>query len=471
MVIYVGVFTRFQTSIPVSRFSSILFRSGTDMCKSLAWVYIATGTNFLSPLVNIILSLRLYALYQRSRTVLYFLSAICISEIILQVVMSYDTAREATSRMFLAHSSYPLLGCLSSIKKPEITLIQWIPLFLVAAIFLGMTLHRLVKIAEMQKGTGISIKSSPLYRAFVTGGAVFFLIVTIVFPIGAFICIAVKNPLNVSYQPWLNAALSICGSRLILTLRKAETSDVVDDNVLGMNTWNARTINEPITFAAYHYDVWLSRTFACQCTAGHERARWSVPKVLYLVVRYWGILIVGCRRAAWLYISGSNIISPLVNIVLGLRLYALYGRSKKVLWFVSVVCFCEIVIQVVMSWDQGRRATRNMFITVPSYPLYGCLAYVEGREITLISWVTLFVVAGEDSLDDEFDENTVDLTLLYRSILWWLNLALSLAGTRLILTLRRADAADRKTGEQTVLGMETWSAQPSCVEEEPITFR
>ncbi|KAF9035874.1 hypothetical protein BJ165DRAFT_1508650 [Panaeolus papilionaceus] len=236
VILYVVVFTQVQHSV--------------QRCKALAWFYITLGANVLSPLVNVILSLRLYALYHRSKKVLVFLTAVITGEVMLQIIMGYDQGKRATDRMFLADPGFPLLGCLSFVDKPELTLTQWIPLFVVAATFFIMTLYRLMKTMKSQRGTGISITVSPLYQAFIRGGAVFFLIVTIVFPISAFICLSVKNPLNVSYQPWLTLALSMTGSRLILSLRQAETRDVVMDNgVLGMRTWNAQTTLEPITFA------------------------------------------------------------------------------------------------------------------------------------------------------------------------------------------------------------------------------
>lgn len=43
----------------------------------------------------------------------------------LQIIMGYDQGKRATDRMFLADPGFPLLGCLSFVDKPELTLTQW----------------------------------------------------------------------------------------------------------------------------------------------------------------------------------------------------------------------------------------------------------------------------------------------------------------------------------------------------------
>ncbi|KAF9035856.1 hypothetical protein BJ165DRAFT_1533344 [Panaeolus papilionaceus] len=220
-------------------------------CRSVAWLYIG-GSNIISPLVNIVLGLRLYALYGQSKKVLYFVSIVCVCEIAIQVVMAWDQGRRATTNMFITDPSYPLLGCLAYVEGREITLVSWVTLFVIAGIFFGMTIYRLRQSVQKDSVRKSTILYSPLYRSFVRGGAVFFLSVVVVFPISAAICIRITNPLTVSYQPWLNLALSLAGTRLILTLRCADTLDRASgqETILGMETWSARTGSEvePISF-------------------------------------------------------------------------------------------------------------------------------------------------------------------------------------------------------------------------------
>ncbi|PPQ74328.1 hypothetical protein CVT24_000430 [Panaeolus cyanescens] len=244
------------------------------------------------------------------------------------------------------------------------------------------------------------------------------------------------------------------------------------------------------------------------------KAKWSLPKVLYLMTRYWGILVVGCKAAIWFDIIGNSVVSPLVGVVLGLRIYALYGRSKKVLYFVTFLVACETGAQIYLDWNQGRETAGEVFLTPPTYPMLGCLAFAGSRQVTLVGWVTAFVVAGKHALLTsiffgmtiyKLRKNALEiglansksktrpsdspliqafirggaLSFLLVALVFpinagmtlglnspfivsfepWISLALSLAGTRLILTLRRADAKALKAADKdSVLGMETWEA-------------
>ncbi|KAF9054203.1 hypothetical protein BJ165DRAFT_692474 [Panaeolus papilionaceus] len=123
------------------------------------------------------------------------------------------------------------------------------------------------------------------------------------------------------------------------------------------------------------------------------RARWSLPKVLYLGVRYWGIFIVACKSSDWAYVMGAAVIAPLVNIIHSMRLYALYERSRKVLYFVSFVCISEAVIQFAVTAVLVREETRNTVLGDPRYPLLGCLGKIGHRTLlfSLLDWIPYLI--------------------------------------------------------------------------------
>ncbi|PPQ65746.1 hypothetical protein CVT24_011779 [Panaeolus cyanescens] len=202
----------FSTAIPVfTQFQDSLEKYIRLLLKSV-------GLNVLSPLVNIILALWLYALYQGSKKVLMFLSFVIIGELLLQLLVTYDRAKRVTEGLFLASPNIPILGCLSVVDKPALTLALWVPLFIIACTFFGMMLYRLVN-ARKSRLQGFNITASPLHMEFLRGGAAFFLIVTVVFPLADDGCIDVLR-------------------------------DSPDDGVLGMRTWTSfkKPVVKTVTF-------------------------------------------------------------------------------------------------------------------------------------------------------------------------------------------------------------------------------
>ncbi|KDR65769.1 hypothetical protein GALMADRAFT_284123 [Galerina marginata CBS 339.88] len=107
-------------------------------------------------------------------------------------------------------------------------------------------------------------------------------------------------------------------------------------------------------------------------------SRWSFPKFLYLMGRYYGLIylvirlgvethsnlsVPVCKAYYWYYVMGGDILfTTIVNVIFVLRIYALYGRSRKVLLVFVVLCL-------------------------------GCLTNPQPRKPTLISWVPCICVA------------------------------------------------------------------------------
>ncbi|KAL7277612.1 hypothetical protein ACG7TL_008539 [Trametes sanguinea] len=131
-------------------------------------------------------------------------------------------------------------------------------------------------------------------------------------------------------------------------------------------------------------------------------ARWSLPKVLYIVARYYSIMHLAavlafdvqvglsrvsfvvavltvmvsiypesCRAWLWIYsLAGLVVFTTIVNIILVLRLHAIYERDRRVLIFLSIVMTCQFTIEMTMTiW--GARAK---IVDPPIFPWPGCLA-------------------------------------------------------------------------------------------------
>jgi len=132
------------------------------------------------------------------------------------------------------------------------------------------------------------------------------------------------------------------------------------------------------------------------------KARWTYYKVLYLVMRYYMLLclIINisvttsvqipfsiCRHWFWfITYSGSVASTTLGEFMFLLRIYAAYGRSKKMLlfllsfWLAMVITACTVTALEVSSVTVSPRP--------PGYPLPGCvISMPEHIRITLISWI------------------------------------------------------------------------------------
>ncbi|PPR04853.1 hypothetical protein CVT24_007241 [Panaeolus cyanescens] len=214
-------------------------------CKSVLW-FDVIGTSIISPLVVTVLALRVYALYERSRKVLFFVVVLVACEVATQGYIDWNQGRQATREVFLTIPEYPILGCLAFTGRREITLVCWITSFVVAAIFFGMTIYKIRHDALEMGLANSSMTHSRMYQAFIRGGAVSFLCVALVIPINAGVTIWVNNPLVSSSEPWVSLALSLAGTRLIMTLKRADANGektAGEQSALGMETWEAAVNN------------------------------------------------------------------------------------------------------------------------------------------------------------------------------------------------------------------------------------
>ncbi|KAF8522363.1 hypothetical protein JB92DRAFT_2888368, partial [Gautieria morchelliformis] len=154
--------------------------------------------------------------------------------------------------------------------------------------------------------------------------------------------------------------------------------------------------------------AWL--TYDILITVGQEinyiwKAQWSPPKVLYLASRYYGLfnlvlakpiqvtltpnLSVNVRAPCYLthifdthdiQFSGAVFFTTTVNLILLLRIHALYGRNKTVLIFLLTIYSLTI--------------KQIHFIPIPpKVPLLGCLSANHPPRLTLISWVPCLIIA------------------------------------------------------------------------------
>ncbi|EAU83717.2 hypothetical protein CC1G_05621 [Coprinopsis cinerea okayama7 len=173
------------------------------------------------------------------------------------------------------------------------------------------------------------------------------------------------------------------------------------------------------------------------------RAKWNLSKVAYFIGRYWGLiyllvnLVVETNRhtleVRFSYSSIESVFtsSPLVvrfhvisscdkpvhnhavvvitsagmeckagdilymttaNIISILRIYALYGRSKKILIFFTTLACVEFALEFYVSWWTMSWTTKRVMV-LPFPQVTGCLSSTPDITRALLAWIPCIIVA------------------------------------------------------------------------------
>ncbi|SJL07986.1 uncharacterized protein ARMOST_11345 [Armillaria ostoyae] len=217
------------------------------------WFYvnILAGDIFFTTVVNIILVMRLNAMY-RSVKVLVFLILLVIGEFTSQgelygcIKDSIVTAKEA----FLAPLGLPWPGCISH-TDVKLTLTSWIPCGIVATIFFFMTVTKVLQDGRWKLSQLKSMKRiSPLLVSFVRDGAIFYFLIFVLLLSETFMVTLLNNGFAVFLNGWLIAIYSFAASRLILNLREAAYRGNVD--TMFQQSLSLSTRQGQIVFAPGH---------------------------------------------------------------------------------------------------------------------------------------------------------------------------------------------------------------------------
>ncbi|PBK58691.1 hypothetical protein ARMSODRAFT_967519 [Armillaria solidipes] len=207
------------------------------------WFYvnILAGDIFFTTVVNIILVMRLNAMYRSVKGLWHFLllKVTFTGELYGCIKDSIVTAKEA----FLAPLGLPWPGCVSH-TDVKLTLTSWIPCGIVATIFFFMTVTKVLQDGRWKLSQLKSMKRiSPLLVSFVRDGAIFYFLCT-------FMVTLLNNGFAVFLNGWLIAIYSFAASRLILNLREAAYRGNVD--TMFQQSLSLSTRQGQIVFAPGH---------------------------------------------------------------------------------------------------------------------------------------------------------------------------------------------------------------------------
>ncbi|PPQ81410.1 hypothetical protein CVT24_001831 [Panaeolus cyanescens] len=258
------------------------------------------GPAMMSVIVNIILAMRLYALYGCRVLVRIFLTFLIMIEVIGHIYVITRLGPLISASSFTVPRHIPILGCLST---PDVemyfTLVAWVPAVVLSLIFFAMMMFKIrSKIFDTMtfaassrrrarseqpgdsegpspggegEGTGLGQRStsgtilqdfnttvtrfSPLLKTFWVDGVSSFVLVTASTIASSIFHLTVRGPLLATSQPWLMLVLSISGTRLLLHIREvAAAADPQHAANIGMHMHmmpESRTKTlEPIRFNA-----------------------------------------------------------------------------------------------------------------------------------------------------------------------------------------------------------------------------
>ncbi|PPQ97701.1 hypothetical protein CVT26_001884 [Gymnopilus dilepis] len=279
-------FTIFQGRLnnkATPEFSTVQTSFQRSVCQVLVWFEVTIGGSTVVLIaIDIILGIRLYALYKRSRRVLIFLSCLVLGsghpcrsifcsltslplgEFAIQAYVVYKVGLSAAGSIFIPPMGLPILGCLTD-PDLRITMPSWISTPLIAAVYFVMMLTKFYETTKVIRSSGVRLSLSPLISAFVRDGTVYFLLIEslvrllesllqtkdasslrpqlVTLLAGALDTFLTSGAYITLYQPWGAASFAITGTRLILNLKEA---------ALGGNSDLRRTELtdlEPIQFA------------------------------------------------------------------------------------------------------------------------------------------------------------------------------------------------------------------------------
>uniref|UniRef100_A0A0W0GAG5 DUF6533 domain-containing protein n=1 Tax=Moniliophthora roreri TaxID=221103 RepID=A0A0W0GAG5_MONRR len=155
-------------------------------------------------------------------------------------------------------------------------------------------------------------------------------------------------------------------------------------------------------------------------------AVWSLPKILYIFARYYGIAFlilefavkqqlglslkvrlsisdyydisnrfrssVGAIYGSTLCGGGAIIFTTTINAILVMRLHALYGKKVKVLLWLLFLLIGEFAAELYISTLVGIATDKTTMLAPPGIPLGGCLATAP-QNLTLVAWVPCLIAA------------------------------------------------------------------------------
>ncbi|KAK2459459.1 hypothetical protein APHAL10511_008519 [Amanita phalloides] len=184
------------------------------------------GPIIFTTIANIILLMRVHALYNRNRNILIFLVMITAGQFSTDLYAAIRISAYDSAKVIPPPLNLPWPGCIVSSSNSRFTLISWIPMLIVATIFFLLTLLNFIRNACRSRNFGSRKRItelwhvSPLLSVFVRDGTLFYFILLVTIIVGMILSTIVQGPSALSSAAWLVAVYSSATARLMLNLRE-----------------------------------------------------------------------------------------------------------------------------------------------------------------------------------------------------------------------------------------------------------
>ncbi|KAK0202573.1 hypothetical protein DFS33DRAFT_1384936 [Desarmillaria ectypa] len=188
------------------------------------WSFLAGPSTYIF-ILDLILLLRVYALYNQNKFLFIFLSfctagsvatALWAFSVVCRHVVSSTTAMAA-----------PWRGCKSVSPNMKYSIAAYVPNFLLSVLFLGLTVTKFWRTYRAISGRTYDPRTimtqmkhiSPLLTAFVEDGCVFFALITFALMLRIATAFFMRGPIHAIFLPWSIVCYYYAGSHLLLNLR------------------------------------------------------------------------------------------------------------------------------------------------------------------------------------------------------------------------------------------------------------
>ncbi|KAK0466999.1 uncharacterized protein EV420DRAFT_658923 [Desarmillaria tabescens] len=179
------------------------------------WLFLAGPSTYLF-ILDLILLLRVYALYNQNKFLFIFLSFCTVGSAAAALWAFSVVCRHIVSSA--AVTAAPWRGCRSMAPNMKYSIAAYVPSFLLSVIFLALTVTKFCRTYRAIRGRTYDPRTimtqmkhiSPLLTAFVEDGCVFFALITSFF---------MRGPIHAIFLPWSIVCYYYAGSHLLLNLR------------------------------------------------------------------------------------------------------------------------------------------------------------------------------------------------------------------------------------------------------------
>ncbi|KAF8554769.1 hypothetical protein OG21DRAFT_1484405 [Imleria badia] len=198
-------------------------------CKKYYYYHILAGTVLYVTIVNVILAMRINALYGRKRCWAIFLGSLVIGEFLVDISICVVMAVHSTDDVVSPPPWIPWRGCMISSRiTPALTLASWLTALLVSTIFCVMTLKNILFNTHEDM-----LRLPPRTRVLLQDGVTLYFLMFLIVLASAVVLTVIQNELSAMPVSLLVAIYSYCASRLILNIIAVEDehcpTDVPDD--------------------------------------------------------------------------------------------------------------------------------------------------------------------------------------------------------------------------------------------------